>query len=184
MQLWKGYFIKFQIKKMRRMKAYIMCSIIIINVLSCKSGDSTSDVTINENPIEQNDESETINEINENSQIQDVVSEIENFDDFFENFKNDLSFRSSRLKSPIILFKADEPTEQHPDGFFPLEVDFEEILLSDKEWDDKVSYTITKKEERQIVILLEGTNNYIKMEYTFVLEANVWMLQSFKDLAI
>lgn len=148
----------------------------------CKLEDSQ---TIKDITMESNDTSKVIIEPSvSNTNVEALATNEEKFDDFLEKFKNDLTFRKNRVKSPIILYKGDEPTKKHPDGFLPIEVEFEELLINEKEWEDKVNYKVVQKSPSEILLLIEGVDVYIKMEYKFKLEDGKWLMDSFKDMAI
>ena len=162
---------------------FLLLILLFLTIISCKQEVQQSNTVIESSTAGILQDTLSSQAIDESISTNEITTQVEPFDEFFEKFVKDLKFRVSRLESPLYMYKSDEPTKDHPDGFFPVEVDGESIFLTDNEWEDKVSYKHTKTDQK-VLTLVEGTTMYIKMEYTFIMRDGQWILKSFKDLAV
>lgn len=108
---------------------------------------------------------------------------LELFEDFFKKFKNEISFRSSRLVNPLYLYEIDD-AEINSENFIKTEIGIEDILLNQKDWNEKISFKKEIVASDTINMILEGNETGLKIIHQFVIKDKKWYLNKVIDLSM
>lgn len=108
----------------------------------------------------------------------------EDFNSFFSKFLKDKGFRWSRIDNPLTVYKEDEPTEEHPSGYFPHEGRPEDLYIDREDFGESTEYMFANMGEHEKLVTLRGTDSGIYIEYEFERRDGKWYIRSMKDLSM
>ncbi len=108
---------------------------------------------------------------------------IELFEDFFKKFKNEISFRSLRLISPLFLYELDD-VEINSEKFIKTPIGIEDILLNQKDWNEKIYLKKEQVASDTINMILEGNETGLRIIHQFVIKDNQWYLNKIIDFSM
>jgi hypothetical protein len=115
----------------------------------------------------------TFSSCNERSSKEEVKKE--NFDDFFNKFKNNKDFQFARIKSPLEYWSYKSERVEENSTLTRRSLDKDKLRYNSFDFKSKTKSTITNTDDTT-VYKVRGVESAIHLNYYFAMDKNKWFL--------